>query len=248
MRYPYKIIIAYALAFLVAGGSIATVHAGQRRAAEPAKADDGTKPLDQMSIEELRAYQAYYYASGGRDPMTMRVPTTAELGDPTKGGGARIAPTLEQMEVFMEKALDDIVHALKALRYEDAIKASEDALYVIDNEWPPLKADPPHLRQMEEQIRNYNRLAVRLKAQQDIKREFEGMSLRVNGVTWSPIDSKAVVNGRVYSAGEIMLNERNSGDLRVEMIDEGGVTFQFKGVRFRLPVEVHSGAAGTPRR
>lgn len=211
--------------------------AGQPRKAQPTEEQEA---MEKMTIEELRAYQGYFYAPGGRDPMTMRMPTSAELGMEKKGKGSRVAPTIEEMERFLTQALETITAAIKSLDYETAIKVSDEAIYVIDNEWPPLKADPPHLPRMSEEIRNYNRLAVRLKAQKDIKAEFEAMRLKVEGVIWSPTDAKAVVNGRLLSAGEIMLGERKQGDLRIEIIEEHGVVFQFKGMRFRIPVDIYA--------
>ncbi len=196
--------------------------------------------MEKMSIEELRAYQSYFYAPGGRDPMIMRLPTSAELGMDRKDKGVRVAPTIEEMERFLAQAIETITVAIKARDYDAAIKSSDEAIYVIDNEWPPLKADPPHLPRMSEELRNYNRMAVRLKAQRDTQIEFEGMHLKVEGVVWSPTDAKAVVNGRLLSAGEIMLAERKQGDLRIEIIEEHGVVFQFKGMRFRIPVEVYA--------
>lgn len=197
------------------------------------------KSQDEMSIEELRSFQGYYFSVGGRDPLTMRYPTSSELGlDQEKKGG--IAPTLEEMEQFLTQALEAIVAALKNQDYDGAIKASEDAMYVIDNDWPPLKADPPHLRRMDEEIRNYNHMAVALKTKKEIQDEFTSLHVRVQGVIWSPTDAKAVVNGRLLAAGEIMLAERQQGDLRVEMIEEHGVVFQFKGMRFRIPIEIYA--------
>lgn len=215
---------------------VGTAWAGQARAPLSEEAEK----LAAMTIEELRAYQAYYYVNGGRDPMTMRLPTVAELGMDKKAKDGRRAPTLEEMEQFLTQALEDVVQTLKDKNYENAIKVSEDALYVVDEEWPPLKADPPHLIRMVNELRGYNRLAVRLKSQQDIQKEFAALHLRVEGVLWSPTDARAVVNGDMLAAGELMLRERKQGDLRVDMIEENGVIFQFKGMRFRIPVEVYA--------
>lgn len=201
------------------------------------------KQVSEMSVEELRAYQAFYFVSGGRDPLTMRLPTDNEMGQDSRPK-TQVAPTLEKMEEVLVAALEAIEGALKRQDFAGAIKASEDVIYIIDNEWPPLKDDPPHLKRMDEQIRNYNRMAVRLKSQEDTTREFASLSLRVDGVSWSPIDSRAVINGRPVAAGELLLNERKQGDLRVESIEEQGVVFQFKGMRFRKPVEVFAPGAG----
>lgn len=225
------------LVLLVGWGDSAC--AGQRRASAAAEVTVPT--LEGQSIEELRAFQAYFYVIGGRDPLTMRMPTEDEMG--MEQNRPNKAPTLEEMERFLSEALDAIAAAIKERNYVAAIKTSENVINVVDNEWPPLKADPPHLRRMDEEIRNYHRMAVKLKTREDIQIEFETMRLRVDGVIWSPVDAKAVVNGRLLAAGEVMINERKQGDLRVENIEEHGVVFQFKGLRFRIPVEIYS----TPR-
>lgn len=199
--------------------------------------------MDEMSVEQLRAYQAFYYKNGGRDPLTMRLPTDNETGQDSKPKEG-MTPTIEKMEEVLTAALAAIEKALKQQDYAGAIKASEDVIFIIDNEWPELKDDPPHLKRMDEQIRSYNRMAVRLKSQEDIAKEFAALPLRVDGVSWSPIDARAVINGRAVAAGELLLNERKQGDLRVEMIEEQGVVFQFKGMRFRKTVEVYAPAKG----
>lgn len=223
------------LSVVATGGEISTA-VGARN-----KPDTNTNnPLEQMTVEELRAYQAFYYVSGSRDPLTMRLPTSRELGEETRSLSTRVAPTLDQMEIFLTTALNSIKANLKVLDYDKAIKAAEDALFVIDNEWPPIQPEHVHLLRMTEEIRNYHSLAARLKTQEEIKKEFASLSLKVDGVIWSPTDAKAVVNGRTMAAGEVMLNERKQGDLRLELIEEHGVVLQFKGMRFRKPVEMLS--------
>ena len=233
------------LFLLLSLGLADSARAGQARSGRGRGGQQGgiTVPtLTGSTIEELRAFQAYFYVIGGRDPMIMRMPTDEEMGLEQNQLGR--APTLEEMERFLAEALESIAIAIKERNYVTAIEVGERTMNVVDNEWPPLKADPPHLRRMDEEIRNYHRMAVKLKAREDIQKEFEAMRLRVDGVIWSPIDAKAVVNGRLLSAGEIMLNERKQGDLRVENIEEHGVVFQFKGIRFRIPVEVYSVPGG----
>lgn len=211
--------------------------AGQPRRA-PA-APEEPDPTAAMSIEEIRAYQGFFYASGGRDPLTMRYPTDSERGAGQKSG-PRKAPTLEEQEAMLRQWLEDITSAVKKQNYEAALEISGDAIGVIDNEWPPLKAELTELVRMNDEIRGLARLAGRLKNQQDIGREFAALGLRVDGVIWSPTDAKAVVDGKTRSAGEVLLEERKQGDLRVEMIEEHGVVFQYRGMRFRLPVQLYA--------
>lgn len=209
------------------------VEAGQRR-----QNVEESEELAAMSVEELRAYQSYFYSSGGRDPLTMRFPTAVELGDGDKAG--KRAPTIEEQEASLIEWLKNITHSITTQNYADAIKVATNAMLVIDNEWPQIKPEHAHLLKMSDDIRNYYRLASRLKAQQDIAAEFKSLRLKIDGIAWSPTDAKAVVNGKLLSAGEVMLDARKQGDLRVEMIEETGVVFQFKGLRFRVPVEIFS--------
>ncbi len=136
--------------------------------------------------------------------------------------------------------LEELEEELKNQDYDAALDTAMEAIGVIDNEWPPIKPEHADLIRMNEGIRNYNRLALRLKAQRDIAAEFRTLGLRIEGVVWSPSDAKAMVNGQLLSAGEVMSDIRREGDLRVEMVEEHGVVFQFKGIRFRLPVEIFS--------
>ena len=208
--------------------------AGQRR-----QAAEEPSPMDSMNIEEIRAYQGYFYPTGGRDPLVMRLPTDRERGLGKKTGPTK-APTIEEQETMMRAWLEEITIAIRRQDYEAALTVTAQAINIIDNEWPPLKSEHIQLLRMNESIRNYARMAVRLKTQQDIGREFSALRLRVDGVTWSPSDSKTVVNGRTLSAGEVMLAERKQGDLRVESIEPTGVVFQYRGMRFRLPVELYA--------
>ena len=192
-----------------------------------------------MSIEELRAFQGYFYASGGRDPMIMRFPTDIERGL-GRESGPRKAPTREEQEALLEGWLNDITAAIKVQDYEAALTVSGTAIGVIDNEWPPLKSEYTDLIHMSEEIRSFARLAGRLKTQQDIGKEFNALSLRVDGIIWSPTDAKAVINGKMHSAGELLIDERKQGDLRVEIIEEHGVVFQYRGMRFQLPIQLYA--------
>ena len=211
---------------------------GLCRAGQPPQAAEDDPTAD-MTIGELRTFQAYFYSSGGRDPMTMRLPTDSELGLVQRDGPRR-APTIEEQEDMLLVWIGKMEKELKAKDYDAALETALAAISVIDNEWPPIKPEHVNLLRMSENIRNYNRLALRLKAQRDITTEFNALGLRIEGVVWSPSDAKAMVNGQLMSAGEPMLNMRREGDLRIEMIEEHGVVFQYKGLRFRLPVEIFS--------
>ncbi|MCL2000545.1 MAG: hypothetical protein FWG74_03845, partial [Planctomycetes bacterium] len=84
------------------GGEDAAL-AGQPRRPQPTEEQEA---MEQMTIEELRAYQGYFYASGGRDPMTMRLPTQDELGMERRVRGSNVAPTIEEMEGILAEALE----------------------------------------------------------------------------------------------------------------------------------------------
>jgi hypothetical protein len=233
MRKLTNFFLMTLLASVLAGDS---VFAAQPRRQEPPPDDETSN----MSIEEIRNYYSYYYAPGGRDPLTMRLPTNVELGMEKAGGSGKIAPTLEQIEKFLNDTLRNLSVSIKNARYDDAVKEGSEAITRIDNEWPPLAPGSLDLLQRVDSIRSYTSLAKNLKDNYNIKTEFESMAIRVEGVIWSPIDAKAVVNGRLLAAGEVMLNERKQGDLRVDIIEERGVVFQFKGMRFHLPVIMYS--------
>lgn len=195
--------------------------------------------LDAMSIEELRAYQGYYYPTGARDPMVMRNPTDDELGL-APGKRKRDVPTLEEMNSELEKWLSRIVACIGEQDYDQALAVTAEAINTIDNIWPAIKPENVDLFRMSEEIRSNGAIAARLKNQQEIGEEFAQLDLKVEGVSWSPMDARAIVNGTQYSAGEVMLGVRKQGDLRVEVIEERGVVFQFQGMRFRLPVSVYA--------
>jgi hypothetical protein len=209
--------------------------AGARREAPPKEPD----PTEAMSIRQLREFQAYFYSLGGRDPLIMRFPTDAELGL-DEASGPRKAPTIEEQEEMLLRWLERLEAELKIRDYDAALATAFEAINVIDNEWPPIKPEYVNLLRMNENIRNFNRLALRLKAQRDITAEFKALALTIDGVVWSPSDAKAMVSGQLLSAGEVMLATRKEGDLRVEIIEEHGVVFQYKGIRFRMPVELFS--------
>lgn len=231
----YKWCLWLALAVLVIS-ICQTAAAGQRRrgAAAPPQ-DEG--PMATMSVEELRAYQSYFFAQGMRDPMTMRLPTAAEIGETQ--GGRKHAPTVDEQRQFLAEHLEKVTQALREQKYQEAIEVSDAALKEVE-QWPPIKPEHGDLLRMVDEIRNFNRMALTLKRHEDIKKEFLALSLKVDGVVWSPIDAKAVINGLTYSAGEVLTQERKQGDLRIEMIEEHGVVFQFQGIRFRLPVEMYA--------
>lgn len=221
------------LALIIALSAAGVCPAGEQPGAQQAD------PTENMSIEELRLFQGYVYASGGRDPLTMRVPTADELGfgrrEPT-----RKAPTIEDQAAMLASWIGRIEDLFKVQDYEGALGVAGEATGVMDNEWPPIRAEHAELVRMAESVRNYNRLAARLKGQKEIADEFDALDLRIEGVAWSPTDAKTMVNGKMASAGEVLLEIRREGDLRIEAIEERGVVFQYRGMRFRLPVEIFS--------
>lgn len=220
---------------------IAVVAAAAGKAGEAGQNNQG-KSLADMNLEEMRSYQGFFYLNGGRDPLTMRYPTAREQGiEEMSVRGKRAGVTLTEMEQALDAAIRDIESSLSQREYEKALKTAEDMVHTIDYEWPPLKADPPELRRKDDQIRGYVRLAARLKAQDEIAREFAALNLSVDGVAWSPVGARAIINSRVVDAGEILSGVREQGDLRIESIEEHAVVFQFKGIRFRRQVEVYSG-------
>ncbi|MDR1536039.1 MAG: general secretion pathway protein GspB [Planctomycetota bacterium] len=255
-----KILLAVLLFGCPPFGPIGTAPGGQParnrgKAQAPPKPED---PMDKLSVEELRAYQSYFFARGGRDPLIMRLPTNEELGLGNSPAPVRRAPSLDEMNRRFAEWREDARQALMNRKFEDALKECEDAIAYIDGDWRQyIRLDQPsdpkisRQRRMIADIRNYHGLAQELKRKEDARTEFESLRLRVEGVIWSPYDAKAVINGRLLSAGEVMLAERRQGDLRVEAIEERGVVFQFKNVRFRLNVELLSppaGASGARRR
>ncbi len=211
---------------------------GRPMAGEPADSA-GDDPTAAMSIEELRLFQAYFYAPGGRDPLTMRVPTATELGF-GRSDAPRKAPTIEDQSAMLLAWLARIEELIRARDYDGALGVAGEATGVMDGEWPPIRAEHTELVRMAERVRSYNSLAARLKSQKEIADEFDALGLRIEGVAWSPTDAKAMVNGKMASAGAILLAVRREGDLRIEAIEERGVVFQYKGMRFRIPVEIFS--------
>jgi hypothetical protein len=213
---------------------------GVHMASNAGQAQSPNSPMESMNLEQMRAYQAFYYRSGGRDPMTMRQPTARELGTEAVATSIRIAPTLAQMEQTLKNALSTVESAFAKRDYDEALKQSEEAIRMVDYDWPPLQADPPQLRRMDEQIRNYTRLASTLKAKEEVYEEFSRLSFHVAGVSWSPTGARAMINNRLVEAGESLLDIRPTGDLRVESIEPRAVVFQYKGFRFRNDVDLYS--------
>ncbi len=241
----FTLLFALIIGTASAGQPATAPQAAKKPLPAPGKANaDGKKSADDMSVEELRAFQSYFYATGGRDPLLMRLPTDRERGLSRKSG-PRKAPTLEEQEAKLEEWLTAIKAGVTKQDYDAAIQVANEAMNVIDNEWPPIKPEYKKLVRMNEDIRSFGRMAMRLKAQQDIGKEFVSLRIRVDGVVWSPTDAKAVVNGTLHSAGEALLQERPQGDLRVELIEERGVVFNFKGMRYRLPIELQAPIGAT---
>lgn len=234
MKSIYKKADHLALAVLVLLIITSTGWAGQQAVQAPS-------PFENFSVEQLMAYQEYYYVSGERDPMTMRLPTESEKKPKTTVATAKDRyPTIEEMERFLKASLLGIEESLNKNDYAKALEVSQMAIKKVDEEWPPLKAEPPQLRRMDEQIRNYRSLADRLKREADIAKEFEQIDLAVNGIMWAPLSAKAIVNNKLVEAGEILSSIRKENDLSVESIEEKSVLFQFKGQRYRRGVELYT--------
>ena len=117
--------------------------------------------------------------------------------------------------------------------YVALLKAGGDAIRVVEEEWPPLKADPPQLRQMFNTLLDYRRTGERLKKQEEVKAEFERLNIHVQAILWSPTEARVVVNGEVAEAGE-NLRGKGLSDVRIEAIEPKSVLFVYKGMHFRM--------------
>ena len=203
-------------------------------------ADDETaqpkKTLATMTLDELRAFQAFFYISGGRDPMTMRLPPKRIQQAPEAGraGGPKPALTPEEMESFLVRALAEAEVLLTLKDYDMLLKTGGEAIRVVEEEWPPLKADPPQLRQMFETLLAYRRTAERLKRQEEVTAEFNRLNIHVQAILWSPTEARIVVNGMVAEAGEKLRGDRGLSEVRVEAIEPKSVLFVYRGQRFRM--------------
>ncbi|MCC8180849.1 MAG: general secretion pathway protein GspB [Planctomycetes bacterium] len=70
------------------------------------------------------------------------------------------------------------------------------------------------------------------------QRDFESLHLRVEGISWSPTGSRAMINGRTVAEGETLVQERPEQDLVLSAIEEHAVVFTFQGSRYRVELEL----------
>lgn len=61
--------------------------------------------------------------------------------------------------------------------------------------------------------------------------------LHVDGISWSPGESRAVVNGTIYRSGDSLAGR---DDVRIESIEPKAVVFDHNGERIRIPVRMLS--------
>lgn len=181
--------------------------------------------------EEMDRFRMFYYQP--TDDSTEPQPSEY-LGRHNETHGIswqNEKPDIQTIEASMQECLDEITIHIKRQKYNQAIESAGIAETVYQNN--------PHAHQSEtakkryEEIVVYKGMASRLQMQEIIQGEFKQMRLRVDRIVWSPETAKALINGKWYSSGD-----RIDESARIEMVEENAVIVQFKGMRFKIPVEM----------
>ncbi len=194
-------------------------------------AEEGTvpEPGTTLSLAALRAEQSFAYAPGGRDPMAQRLATdtVAAAGAEHGAEAAEPAEAMHSRETTVTDPADDRADRVDRTA---ARRGADPETPVPEAPPPPVPAPAPGRASG----------TARQVAARGAAAEFAALALRVEGVSWSPEDARALVNGRWVSPGDALPQARREGDLRVERIEERAVVFRYRGALFRREVEIFS--------
>jgi hypothetical protein len=206
---------------------------------------DGVSP-EQMDLEQLYNYNQYVYVStGGRDPMTYRLPLVreeetpaedegvtepTEATQPTAVVGPQI-PTAAEQRTRLSTAYSVARARIIYGAYEDALSSANDALEKVDEWGGPMKLEEG-ATQYYERLVSLRATAQRLANRKSIREEFMALPIEIRGIRWSPRGSAALINQEIVEAG-MMLKLESGALIQVERIEEDGVVFMYKGQRLR---------------
>jgi hypothetical protein len=204
------------------------------------------KKLVDMDLDELRAFQAFKYVPGGRDPFTFRKAKAEEKkqvdynqDNRTEKTPSIFPPSTEEQARFLMEHRLRLEFLLLAHNYDDAIRVGETVRATVTTEWggPPTNVDNNRLWR---KILSYEKTARRLRQARETRREFEALQLEVKGIRWTPQGAAVLINEKVYEPGERVDGLRSKSPLQIEVIEEGAVVFIYKGQRFRKEIVAES--------
>jgi hypothetical protein len=101
---------------------------------------------------------------------------------------------------------------------------------------PKDKAMTDELREIRDSLSRLKKAAERLVLRRQAEAAFRNLGVRVTGVVWQPMDSRAVVNGQVVRKGNILaVGEPSAGEnVYVEDILPEQVIVNYRGYKMRL--------------
>jgi hypothetical protein len=205
------------------------------------------KPVFEMNLRELLAFQSFYYTSGGRDPFFFSKPPEREEGDlgmgemPVIPPPAPPPPTAQEKFDYLVKQKVRIELLLLLHDYDQAMTVSNEVRRTVEGDWGGAPTEPENNR-LWRKILSYRKTARRLKQARETRQEFEAANIAIGGIRWTPTDQGALINDRIYEPGEVLEQPIGGERVQIESIEEDSVVFIFKGRRFRRWID---GAAGT---
>lgn len=211
-----------------------------------AKAGDTTiRPVSEMNLAQLRAYQAFHYAPGGRDPMRFRTPVRrpGESVVTEDATGPRRPSDMEQ-EAALVQALNEADALLFAGNYSGCQARVATMLKIVEQEWNGVTPGYRVLEDLLRSLRERSAVANHRERQQRAGDEFGKINPRVDGVQWTPRGAVAVVNGVPLEAGMALGREKPLSEVRIDAIDEQRVTFLYQGFRFQREPVLRPGTGG----
>lgn len=206
------------------------------------ESDDKDKPLSAMSISELMRYQSFNFYGGGRDPFCFRKKVVKEAATAETPNGEPVAVnrltewSKDKIQDFLVSKATVIEELIRMHDYKQAVTESEQVKSLAGEKWGGRPSDP-EMDRIYQRVLSYGRTAARLNQAEETRKEFEELPITIKGIRWSPQGSLAIVNDQICEPGAALTNLPGKAQVQVETIDAGGVSFVFKGQKFRKAID-----------
>ncbi len=202
------------------------------RGGEPDGHGDVAEEND-ASLRDLASARQYEYQPLDHDIMT---PPPAPVAVAPKESPAAPATGIPEIatqprarETALESGLAEMAAAVSAGRHDDAIAAADAALLAAG------AAASPREQELLDRMRQHRDELVRRHGSVADADAFADLGVRVEGISWSPAEPRAVVNGGILAVGDAV---GGHPEVRVAAIDKTTVTFDYDGGRHIVGVKM----------
>ncbi|MCD8350378.1 MAG: type 4a pilus biogenesis protein PilO [Planctomycetaceae bacterium] len=191
------------------------------------------------SLEDLASARRFDYEPGERDIMAPPAAPVGTVADAPPSAPATQPDTDEpalatqpsEREAALQSGLAEMANAIAEGRYDDAVAVADIALKAAGASASASESD------LLDRMSQHRDELVRRHGSTADAAAFAALGVNVEGISWSPADPRAVVNGGILAVGDTVLG---NPEVRVAAIDKATVTFDYDGGEHIVGVKMYA--------